>query len=656
MSSRFLIRFGVFALLAGGAIVFVKLSGPATPPDSASHADPVPATAPQADANPARPQTVSAPSNVFIGQHDPKLPRAVNTVMTTRKGDATYQGLIRYNPIAVPLTDVPGLMDVLHYFSRQGKQLPETLARVDQETETLIDNLGQPLRSISSTHLFLNPIDGRVIAYDLANTTGGQAQRFVGHLTRSGITVEVYRGADPVDKHEIPFSAHSTHIPVEMEFIHQWYQREKEAWQKKEPVKFNVFIPEVMSFVLLVARPIGDEVIPIKDANHECARYEVETVSTQSSEGLRARQQMWFSKKTGMLMRREDYDAALGPGDAPVTEQGAIESLGQLSELIVRPPVLPEKMFPYRLDRDWVYSVKVGEGELGKIRVNFSRPPEAKGGHAATAVVNFDARGVARHETAVTLFNEKWLPTHYQASGDEAAEADAKAKYKVGAKLAGGKIDVALFREMERSADPELKTAAPNGDEARKAWQEPLKNVPISDDEARAEENAQGVTKLTNQSFSRNLSLGTFLYDFNRVEHLAAIAYRFPLPPASDGNAPAASVFQKVAIFSVRQNHSGVILFEIKPEPKPALTERQKLRLSAAERNEPPLYIATASSALLPCRMLLAPDGRMLELSLKIGNSDVTYTLDDPIMRDRAERARKQKLQEGPQIIRPPWW
>jgi hypothetical protein len=32
------------------------------------------------------------------------------------------------------------------------------------------------------------------------------------------------------------------------------------------------------------------------------------------------------------------------------------------------------------------------------------------------------------------------------------------------------------------------------------------------------------------------------------------------------------------------------------------------------------------------------------------------YALDDPIMRRRAERAKKQKLQEGPQIIRPPWW
>jgi len=41
---------------------------------------------------------------------------------------------------------------------------------------------------------------------------------------------------------------------------------------------------------------------------------------------------------------------------------------------------------------------------------------------------------------------------------------------------------------------------------------------------------------------------------------------------------------------------------------------------------------------------------------MKYGSSDVTYTLDDPVMRHRAAAAKRKQLQEGPRIIRPPWW
>ena len=41
---------------------------------------------------------------------------------------------------------------------------------------------------------------------------------------------------------------------------------------------------------------------------------------------------------------------------------------------------------------------------------------------------------------------------------------------------------------------------------------------------------------------------------------------------------------------------------------------------------------------------------------LKFGTNDITYTLDHPIMQKRAERARKQEMQVGPIVVRPPWY
>src|SRR5205085_10078084 len=114
--------------------------------------------------------------------------------------------------------------------------------------------------------------------------------------------------------------------------------------------------------------------------------------------------------------------------------------------------------------------------------------------------------------------------------------------------------------------------------------------------------------------------------------------------------------FQKAALYLVRQNRCGVLLFEIRNEVKPKLTERQKRCLADEDLKEPPLFVASATAAMMPCRMLLTPDGRILELAMKYGSGDVSYTLDDPIMRRRAERARIQKLQEGPKLVRPPWF
>ena len=614
--------------------------------------------------------SVTTPANsqkfediVFIGHTDGPNPHRVHTVLTTRKDNTVFQGLIRYQPEAVPLTDVSGLPDVLDALARQNKQIPQQIVRVDQETEALVDNLGEPLRSITSYHAYLNPIDGRVIAYDLAMTTGGQPQRFAGHITRAGITVEVYYGGNPVDHHEIPFPMRDTFIlPVEMEFINQWYQdpAHKDVLAKAEPVKFSMFIPEVMGFVLLVVKPLGSEVIPVQDATYNCARYDVLAVSTQSTEGLQARQNMWFDKRNGLLMKREDYEASLKPGEAPVMQRmKGVEDLAQLRELIVRAPKVPDKPFPYALDQDLLYTVHARDAEIGRLRIKFSSAPPEKGAFMSRAHVTISGNNATRNETALTYYDANWRPLRYEVEGTESA--DVKANYTITTVVGHERIDIDSQREIVAPVVPQS-TPGPapeqmkKGQAADEKWQDPLVRVPVSDKDAEAVDTNANIYGSTTQKISRALDDGVFLYDFNRIEQLATLAHRFPHPPAPAANERAQSAYQKAAIFSVRQNRAGVLLFEVKPEPKPALTERQKHRLTAAERNEPALFVASAAGALLPCKMLLTADGRLLELSTKHGTGDVTYTLDDPIMRGRAERVRKQQLQEGPQLIRPPWW
>lgn len=658
MSRRMIFGIGACVLLLGGVGVLVYLAAlrqraaPGIPERKGPAAS---ADDEKADGAPAG----RVDHQLYIGRREgPGTPR-VHTILTTRQGETTYQALVRYEPRPAPVSDVPGLLEVLGALAERGQRLPQHVFRIDQETETLLDNLGQSFRSVTSAHLFLNPADGKVIAYDLANSTGGQAQRFVGHLTRAGVTVEVCRGGEQVDRHELPFASRETFIPVEMEFIHQWYQSNVEAQQKREPVRFSVFIPEVLSFVWLVARPLGDQVIPVRDANHECTRYDVRTISTQV-EGLQARQEMWFDKRSGLLMRREDFESALGPGDAPVTERANSRQLALVRARVVRPPELPEKTFPYQLGQDLAYHVRIGTGALGTLGFQFGRAPGAAEEFSARAKVNLEARGALRHEAAETRFDRHWRPVYYRAEGDEAA--DAKARYKVEAKVGHGQVEVAIEREVEEFAAPAPAPAPgrPAASLETAGWQDPLRRVPVNEEEAKAQEQAGAAPRTTRQALTRALSPGTFLFDFNRLEHLAVIAYRLPLPapPAAtktdDGQPPVA--YQKAALYSVRQNSSGVVLFGIRPEPRTALTERQR-RLEAAQGvEEPQLYVATATSPLLPCRMLLAPDGRLLELALKHGNQEVVYTLDDPIMRRRAERAKKQRLLEGPQLIRPPWW
>jgi len=669
MSRRPTFGLGAALLLAAVAILLAYLPARLRKnlPEPAEAKVPPPAAKGQAEVEGA-PSAPQAEQTLYIARQLGSAAGAVHTILATRKGGAIYQALVRYNPQFVPLSDVPGLTDVLQVAAQRGQQIPQQVVRIDQETEALLDNLGQQLRSITSLHYYLNPLDGKAVAYDLANSTGGQAQRFVGHVTRSGVTVEVYHGSLLVDRHEIPFPGRETFVlPVEMEFIHQWYQHNPQALEKAEPVKFSIFIPHTMTFVLLAAKPLGSQVIPIKDANYDCARYDVRTISTQSAEGLQARQEMWFDKRNGLLMKRQDFESSLAAGDAPVTERARLDDLAQVRALVMRPPELPDKTFPYQLGQELAYNVRIGGGDLGRVSFQFERASQAGAGepYIARAKVSLGGRGAVRHETAVTYFDREWRPVSYVAEGDETTEA--KSTYKVQARLGQGQVEVTMQRQVEQTAAaaPATKAGVPEPASQDEGWKDPLKRVPVSDEEAKAQEVRAAAPAPTHQTIARGLSHGTFLYDFNRVEQLAALAYRFPLPAplekdnAQPGDGPNVA-HQKAALYIVRQNRSDVMMFNIVPErapgPRRALSPGGRGKGEGAGGGEPQFYVATADSALLPCRMLLGPDGRLLELALKHGNQELVYTLDDPLMRRRAERAKKQKLQEGPQLVRPPWW
>src|SRR6185295_5464208 len=101
--------FGIAILAFAASVIFLGvrfvLPGPTDPPVKPKE-DPV-APKVQPEAGPVLPPPLL--KNVFIGRSSPTRPRKIHTVMTTRKGDTTYQGLIRYEPQLVPVAELPGL-------------------------------------------------------------------------------------------------------------------------------------------------------------------------------------------------------------------------------------------------------------------------------------------------------------------------------------------------------------------------------------------------------------------------------------------------------------------------------------------------------------------------------------------------------------------
>ncbi|MFH0939465.1 MAG: hypothetical protein V1899_09330, partial [Planctomycetota bacterium] len=281
-------------VIAGGALllaVIAKRSAPQPQPPATIHPSIVP--------NGMSPQPTSSdtPTGLFIGRNYGHAARRINTILTTRKGGAIYQALIRYEPEEVALSQAPNADKITQALAQRRKQSPSRILRIEEETEMLMDNLGEMLRVVSSYRAWCNPVDGHVLAYDFAQTTGGQAQRFVGYVSASGIDVTSFRGNDTMDHRDIPLSP-STFIPIEIEIIHQWYQINKNALAQREPVRFSLFMPACTTGALLIARPMNDQVIPIRGATYDCARYEAQVGSLQAEETLRSRQEFWFDKRS----------------------------------------------------------------------------------------------------------------------------------------------------------------------------------------------------------------------------------------------------------------------------------------------------------------------------------------------------------------------
>ncbi|MCW8131523.1 MAG: hypothetical protein KIS92_14330 [Planctomycetota bacterium] len=583
----------------------------------------------------------------------------------TRKGAVSYQATQRFAPQVVPTQSVPGWIDIDEAYARQSKSLPPQLALVEQASETLADVLGESMRTLTSYKAYLDPADGRIVAYDLAVTAGGIPQRMQGYLTKNGVMVTAFRGGLKTESKEIDFPANAMIMPMELEFIHHSFAESKNGQVTVGVQTF--FVPEVANFVSLVVTPSGRETLAFRGSNRECARYDVRIETGKVAEGAYAAQQLWFDAKEGTLLKRLDYEEGVAVAEMPTTERVEATALGSLQSLVVRPPKdFPNaNPFPYVLEKDYVYRIKSRDVTIGSARVRFSRRnADASGpaGYEATASLEMNTGNGTRGEVAETRFDERFQPVGYRLEGEEAG--DAHADYKLRTQFSQGRLRVNQSRRLSPlSKEPEPKPKPDTPEEHPAAapqspWQEPLRLVSLSD----GDEEDPVVWKLRHQDADtdRPLSPGTFLYDFNRVEQLAMVVFRLPIPPAPPEGEEAAKqiavAYQRAAFFSVRRAAGGLVTFALRPEMRARPKVDDPELEQELEQEDVPLTLASARGAPLFGQMLLDPKGRLMEWTDKSSGTDLVFTLDDPIMRKRESNERKLRGQEGPTLIRPPWY
>ena len=110
----------------------------------------------------------------------------------------------------------------------------------------------------------------------------------------------------------------------------------------------------------------------------------------------------------------------------------------------------------------------------------------------------------------------------------------------------------------------------------------------------------------------------------------------------------------------MRQNLTGIPQFAIQPEyraPKQTTSELDPdLKSAETLPDDPPLFVAGTSHSMMPCTMLLDAAGRLMQLNMKYGAHEIVFTLEDPVMQHREEKLRELRGQEGPVLIRPPWY
>ena len=178
---------------------------------------------------------------------------------------------------------------------------------------------------------------------------------------------------------------------------------------------------------------------------------------------------------------------------------------------------------------------------------------------------------------------------------------------------------------------------------AANAWDEPLRRISLPGEEEPVSEPAN---RVQNERFTRPLSRGTFVHDYHRIEHLAVALYRLPFPEPQTAKGPPTVARQRVALYAVRHNKSALAPFAVSIEPKP----------KDSEKESPDFYIAMTNSRLAPGRVLLDDKGRIIQWVTRYGTKEVVYTLDDPVMRKREKRAQFSPTQDGPMLLRPPWY
>jgi len=592
-------------------------------------------------------------------EEPPLNPKHIAICYLTRKGGTPFQAHVRFLPQTTPVEAMPGFEDVEDALRREGERLPPTVAVMDHYSETRADVLGVKTRTLASYRTYLNVHDGRILAYDLGITVGGVPMRYIGFLSRKGVKVETYRGTARVEHREVDAPRGTLIMPQELEFIHYVFVRKPD---RKDPLMASFFVPELMNFVTLVARPMGLESRPFRGVNRECAKYEVRVFAGQAREGASSLQLLWFDVRENTLLQRIDYQDGVPHTEYPHCERVDFSALEGLQPLLIRPPAdMPApRALPYALDHEYRYMVHSRGKMIGRIRLKFSNHQADRLGPAgylsdATVELNItDDQSQAlqgmRRELAQTRYDTALMPVAYFAQGEEAG--DALAEYKLEATYRDGLFSLHQHRDVRSSEGTE-----PQVLQVRSAldplWGMPLERIDLDNEPpAIFQPRAQDVTS------SRPLSAGTFLYDFNRVEHLIALASRLPLPQVPEGKKPAdvAPVFQRAALFSIRRNQGAVALFSVRPEPRPERPQDDPELLSDLEEEGPPLCLATARCAALNCTLLLAPDGRLMQFSENYGSNEVIYTLDDPIMRRREANEKKLRGQEGPTLLRPPWF
>ena len=284
--------------LAAAAVLLVRSAGPAATPEGEwGNGDPRAASAHASTLG-------KDPAQHAAKTSDPQQPekeaREILACYLTRRGARPYQSQVRYRGTRLPAVATPGWAEITEALELQGRPLPQQVLCVDQETETWADNLGEETRTLTSYRAYLLE-EGLTLAYDLAMTTGGLPQRFSGHLTKNGVAVDIYQGSRKVDRKDVDLPRNVQILPPVVEAFHHFFKQQKAP---HKPAAFTFFAPELLDTVTALVTPMGQEMLAHQGANQECARYEIVASSPKASEGVTARQQMWFSLKDGLLLKR----------------------------------------------------------------------------------------------------------------------------------------------------------------------------------------------------------------------------------------------------------------------------------------------------------------------------------------------------------------